>query len=426
MADKRWVPKAQDKAQVDSITVANTWGTGDTQTSAINEKELVVTVGATTTTAAVATAIKEAINGDTITGDATRSETGDNIPEFQEVEASLYSASVVHVTGTTKGKPFTLTSAETTAGTGTATLANVTAATGANFWDNVDNWGGSAIPADLDTIYVDNSDTSILYGLLQSAIEPTAMHVPMSFTGTIGTPEVNADGTQYYEYRPTYLQIGPAALTVGAGEGTGSGRIKIDSTSDVCALAVLNTGTSADDLPAFLWKGTNASNTLTMLAGTVGVAVFGGETATLATFTVSGGELALGSGVTLSGALVVNVGLVRINSLVDGSLTVNGGTVIIEGTGAVDQLTVNGGTVIYNTSGTLGGNTVVSGTGVLDFSQAASAVSVTNPIDLHGNAALILDPLKRTGSVVVDCNYGATLQQVNGGQNARWTRGTVA
>ena len=47
-----------------------------------------------------------------------------------------------------------------------------------------------------------------------------------------------------------------------------------------------NLATSADKslgIPAFLLKGTHASNTLTALGGTVGIAYFGGEVATVAT-----------------------------------------------------------------------------------------------------------------------------------------------
>lgn len=429
MADKRFTPKAQDKAQTDSITIASTWATNDTQTSAVNEKEVVVTVGATATTAAVATAVKEALNGDAITGDATRSETGDNIAEFAEFAASLFSASVIHVTGNTKGKPFTLTSVENTAGTGTAALASVTAATGRSHWDNIDNWGAVAIPADADVVYLDHTDVSLLYGLAQSAIEPAAMYVFMSYTGDIGLPEFNTDGEEYHEYRKTYLEIGPAILQIGLGEGNGSGRIKIDSTADICALTVVNTGASADDLSAFLWKGTNAGNTLTMNGGSVGVAVFGGEAATLATITVVDGDLTLGSGVTLSGAIVIHGGVVRINSAVAGSLVVNGGQVTIDGTGAVASLVIRGGTVVYNTSGTLGGATIVSGDGVLDFSQDPRAKTITNPVDIHGRDCRVIDNNKAiTGgsNLIVDCNENADPSQVAFGSNVRVTRGTPA
>lgn len=427
MADKRFTPKQLDRSQRDTLTVAGVWAGGDTATVAINEKELTLTVGTLVTTAQVANSIAEMINGTAFTDTtATATETGDEVGEFQEVEATV-SGSVVSVTSRTKGRPFTLTASESTAGTGTVTQATATAASSVNHWDSVDNWGGSAIPADSDVIYLDFSDTSLLYGLGQSAIEPAAMYVSQSFTGQIGLPEVNEDGG-YTEYRQTYLEIGPAALQIGAGEGNGSGRIKINTTTDPVAITVLNTGSSSAEVPAFLWKGDEATNTLTMRSGSVGVAVFGGETATLAAFTVDGGELTLGAGVTLSGALVVNGGVVRIASKVDGSLTTrSGATVTIEGTADVDQLTIRGGTVVLNTNGTLGGNTVISEDGVLDLSRDSRALAgVTNRIDLYGTECRVLDPYNRLGATTFDLNQGAQLSQIVSGSNVSWTRGATA
>src|SRR4051812_9645855 len=117
MATPRWIGAALDVAQVDSITVALTWAANDTLTVTINGRDLVLTVGATTTTASIAQALLEMINGDTITGNATRSETGDNVPEFAGLTATLFSASVVYVTADTEGVPFTMTVTESTAGT---------------------------------------------------------------------------------------------------------------------------------------------------------------------------------------------------------------------------------------------------------------------------------------------------------------------
>jgi hypothetical protein len=108
MATKRFTPKALARAQLDQITVANTWAGGDTQTSTINEKALVLTVGAVTTTSGIAAAIAAMINGDDALGTETRSETGNNVTEFTEVTAAA-NGSVVSVTGNTKGVPFALT-----------------------------------------------------------------------------------------------------------------------------------------------------------------------------------------------------------------------------------------------------------------------------------------------------------------------------
>lgn len=426
MADKRWTPRQLPVAELDTLTVALTWAALDTATVTINSKPLVLTVGSLVTTAQVAQSISEMMSGTTFTDTtASASETGNEVGEFQELSETVV-ASVVRVLGE-KGKPFTLTASEVTAGSGTVTQAVSIAANGPFFWDSVNNWGGSAIPADADVIYIDNSDVNILYGMLQSAIEPAAMYIAMSYTGQIGLPETNQNGSPYLEYRPAYLQIGPAILQIGAGLGTGSGRIKIDCTSDICALTVINSGSSIDELPAILWKGTNAGNTLIMQGGSLGIGVFGSEVATLSTFTVNGGTLILGAGVTLSGALVVNAGNVTINSAIAGSLTVNGGTVTINGTGAVAQLTILGGTVIYNTNGTLGGATVIGGSGTLDFGQDSRATTVTNPIDMYGLNSLGLDPKKRLGAIVVDGNQGAVAgTQFLFGDNYRLTRGAVA
>lgn len=410
MASVRWIGAAQAVAQQDTITIANTWGAGDTATVTIGGASIVVTVGATVTTASIATAIAEAINGDAITGDATRSASGADLPQFAEVTASV-SGSVVTVTGSTAGVPFTLTASESTAGSGTATRASLVACSGPNFWDVGANWSGGSEPADADDVYIDNSDISILYGLDNSDIEPATLTVAQSFTGTIGLPEVNAGG--YDEYRSTYLSLGPAALRVGTGAGTGSGRIKLDLTSDICAATVLNTGSPLDpNLPALVLKGTNASNSLKVLGGSVGVAVFGGESATFATVDLSGGELYTGAGTTLSGALVVSGGAWDVNSLVDGSLTVTGGAVTINGTGAVDQLTVSGGSVTYNTTGTLGGNTVVEGPGALDFGAGLTTVTVSNAVTLRGQNCTVSDVNGRAASVTYALTGGATVAQL--------------
>lgn len=432
MATPRWTGAALAVFQKDSITVANTWATNDTLTVTIGTRDLVLTVGATTTTTSIAQAVVEMINGAAISGDATRSDVGSNVPEFTEVTATLFSASVVHVTADVAGVPFTMTVTESTVGTGTATRAAVVACTGPNFFDNADNWDTGSVPVDADTIYFDNSSVSVLYGLDQSGIEPAAVYIGLSYTGDIGLPEVNDGG--YHEYRSQYLSLGPAILQVGAGTGTGSGRIKINSTADQCALTVFATGSSVETgLPALIWKGTHISNALVQVGGDVGVAVFGGETATLATINKSGGTLVCGAGVTLSGALAHAGGSMELNSAVATSLTQTAGQTSIHGTGAVAQLSIQGGTVLYNTTGTLGGNTIVGGDGVLDFSGNAIVTQVTNPIDLYGRTSLILDPNRRVWDgttakkLLVDGNNGADAgTQVAWGPDSRLQRTATA
>lgn len=424
MSSLRWVAAALDVYQSDLITVTGTWAANDTAVITIGARSITVTIGATVTVTAVASAIKEAINGDAITGDATRSASGADIPEFGEVTATS-NVGVVTVTANTAGRPFTMTASETTAGSGTAVRSASVACTGSEWWDNTANWDSGALPADGDTVFFDNSERSVRYGLDQSAIELAALNIALSYTGEIGLPEINAEGG-YHEYRSQYLTIGPVILKVGAGTGNGSGRLKINSGSDPCSVTVYATGSSADELPAFLWKGTDATNTLVMVGGSVGVAMFGGETATLSTINRSGGDLVTGSGVTLSGALTGAGGAWICNSAIATSYVQTGGAAVLNGAGAVAQLNVLSGPVSYNTTGTLGGATVLAGDGVLDFGGNSIATTVTNPIDLHGQNCFLNDPNKRLGSVVVDFNQGSSPTQANLGVNLRLTRGAVA
>lgn len=424
MASMRFTGAALDVKDVWALVIGGTWAAGDYILLTVGTRDLKITVGATTTTASIAAAISEAWNGTTASGDATRSADGSDIPEYAEATASV-SSSTVTVTGDTAGVPVTL-SRTISSASGTATLTHTTPATGAEWWDNADNWSGGAAPATGDVVYLDNFSGDIRYGLAQSGVTLAALYAAQTFTGEVGLPARSDNG--YPEYRATYLAIGATAVQIGAGPGNGSGRFKLDTGSVQTTLTVVATGSPADaDLPAVLWKGTHAGNALSMRDGSFGAAVYGGEAATLASWTLDGGTLLLGAGVTLSGALVVNGGQAGINSAVAGSLATYGGSAVIDGSGAVAGLAVRGGSVAYNTSGALGGAPVVSGDGVLDFSGDPRAVTVTNgAIDLYGRDCSLNDPWKRLGDFAVDLNEGAGLNQLNLGTNLRVSRAATA
>ena len=423
---------ALDVADIWKVVLSGTWTAGDTITFTVGNRSLVMTAGSTVTTAALATALTEMWNGDSITGDNTRSDTGDNVPEFAEATASIgATTSTVLITMNTAGIPLGFSASRTTASSGAITVTNPTVASGSQFWGGAANWS-NGVPAAGDTVYFDNASGSVRYGLDQSAVTVAALYIDQSFTGELGLPATNDNG--YPEYREQYLKIGSTILKVGRGSGTGSQRLKINTGSVQTALTVYATGTSADELPALQWKGTNSSNALVMSGGSVGVALFGSETATLATVNKSGGDLTTGAGVTLSGALTHGGGTWVINSAVATSLTqTSGASVTINGTGAVASLELQGGECVYNTTGTLGGSTVVGGDATLDFSQNPVVVQVTNPIDGFGQNARIIDSLRRVwdGStalkLVVDGNSGFDPgTQVVWGPNSRLSRAATA
>lgn len=421
----RFTPAALASADVWKIVVSGTFSAADTITLTVGLSSIVLTLGATVTNASIATALMNMWNGGAQAGDATVSQTGDNVPQMAEATATIgaTTATVLFTMGTA-GRPMVLTKA--TSGSGVLTLTNPTVATGPKFWSDANNWSGGAVPTTGDTARLDNCNIDISYGLAQSAVTLAALYIDQSYTGSIGLPERNA-GADYEEYRAQYLAISATVLQIGAGPGSGSGRIKINTGVAPAALTVFASGSPLEaDLPAVIWKGTGTTSSLVQSGGSVGAAVFGGELAQFATVKKVGGDLLTGPGVTLSGALQQDGGTWQINSPVAASLTQTAGSATINGTGAVAQLTVQGGTVTYNTTGTLGGATILSGNGVLDFTGNNVAMSCTNPIDLFGQQCFLNDATKRLGSVVVDFNQSANQTQANFGLDFRLTRGATA
>ncbi len=428
MATKRWESGATSVAQVQTYTFAGTWEADDVNRFQVGNRIKDFTTGSTTIATLLAT-LYAALNA--LSSDDYPEFTGDNTG----FTASVVSP-VLSLTANKAGVPFTCSitpleaaltpaDAQTINGIGTVTSGTTaTASAGPNDWSTAANWDTGAIPVAADTVYIDNNSDSIFYGLSQAGATLTALYVYQSFEGEIGLPKLNSDDTEYPEYRTDYLTIDATTVDIGRGPGQGSGRIKINSGTVQTAVTVNNTGQAVENnLEAFLWKGTHASNAMVVRGGSVGVAVFGGETATLLTLKVENdAQVRCGQGVTL-GTVTVQGGEVEINSAIGTALNVYDGLVTINGTGAVAQLNIYGGTVIYNTTGALGGNTVIEGNGRLDFSQDPSPKTVTNPIDAY-NTDPVNDPDKVVTSLIIDYNGMAPIAAL--GTNIRITRGTPA
>lgn len=406
MASIRWIGRAQAIAQVNTVTMAGAgdWVTGDTVTLTINDKALVVTVGASLTDADVAITVKEAWENETLT-DTTASYTpadgGQDIIEHSLITATV-SGDVVTLTADTPGVPFTLTVTETTSGDETATGAVATAATGPNHWDNADNWSTGSVPTTGDDLFFDNSDVSVLWALGQSSVDPASITIYQSYTGDIGLPKTNPAG--YVEYFGDYLEIDVNTLVIGRDNGTGSGRIKIDSGSNTTAIIVENTGNPAEsDLEAFLWKGSDVSNSIEVHNGSVAAAAFGGESATLNTTRVVGGSFRGGEGFAAGTDLTNTAGTVSLVSNV-GTLVSDGGQVEIGGSATITTATITGGRLVWNSSGTI--TTVTNGGGrdesVIDASGNNSSSTFTNYTQKA--RARLIDPLRtvtKTNDVVI-------------------------
>lgn len=425
MATVRWEGKAIAVAEVQTITVNDTWATNDTATLTINGKTLTLTVGTTATNATVAEALAKMINGESLPTGYSASETGDQVAEFLEVNAAESGSDCV-ITHGTKGVPFTLTVGETTAGDGTLSIATTTAATGPNHANNTVNWDGGSLPTDDDDVVFDDGSVDVLYALdALSAVTPESITVEMGYTGRIGLPLVNANG--YPEYRDRYLQIcdstpssGTTQVNVGGGTGSGSTRLFFQfGGSSKVAINVIDTGSpESTDTPTLAFVGGGTASTLTITKGSVGAAVIAGEVVDLANIAVSyatnqssDSTLVLGPGVDFNSTTITQNGGSITNEATDTlpDLDVFAGEFTHRG-GAVTAATVEGGTLYYESDSTLT-TLIVGSDGTADFSRDLRAKTVTN-CDVFEDAT-INDP----ASVVtftngIDVNH-CTLQDVS-------------
>lgn len=286
------------------------------------------------------------------------------------------------------------------AGTQSLSITSLTPPTGPAYWDNANNWSTSSVPVDGDTVILEASDRSVLYGLDQSSVILNTLVIRASFVGTIGLPQVNQAG--YLEYRDTHLQIGATSVRIGEGFGLGSERIRLDLGSVQSDVSVANSAT-----PAALGEyavnllGTHAANVLRIYRGSVSSAQYAGESAVWSTLEVGYAddpagdvELLLGDDVTLGdirvhGGQATSFGKSGSNIT---SLLVTAGSVTLGGSDGLEQLDLEGGSAFYHTTGTLGGNTIVGGAGTLSFEGDLRGKTVTNAITCRGDAASVLDP----------------------------------
>ena len=444
MATRSWIGNAINIFDVWTITIAGTWATGDTVTPEIGDNSLTVTVGAANTaTTDVAQALCDAINATSRldgsdTTDATSDVGGQEINEFTEFDVATVLGSVVTVAASTAGKPIGL-SVTKVSTSGTAVAANATPATGRNFFDNVDNWSGNTVPVDGDTIVFDRGNVDCLYNIDQNALTPASLIITAGYTGNIGLNPTNTDNTSkpYNEYRARALKMcasGDATNTtvdIGQGEGSGSRRLILDFNTGQVTGNVYRTGQPIDSAtPPLQIKGSHVSTVWQVLRGVVGFAFLQGEACVLATLRMgfisnqnSDANVRCGSGCTL-GVIEKSGGILEVNSAIGTSLKNTAGDTTINGTGAVTGLSIYGGNVYYSTTGTLGGAPVVAGPGALDFTRDMRAKTVTNPIEVYGDKAKVIDTYKVTGSIVIDMNQTGDLANLSLGDNVRITRGT--
>lgn len=371
-ATKTWTGNAAAVPQITTLTVAGTWADTETATMTVNGKAIVVTLVGSETTANVAIALKEAwmagarLDG-TATTDATSNAGGGQFGEFVEMSATV-SGSVVTLIGVTPGKPVTISVAETAAA-GTLTAATPQAATGPHHWDNAKNWDTGTVPVDDDTVVFRDSGEGVYYGLPNGSLEVTIQQY-RSFTGWIGLPQINRDNPAlpYYEYRQRYVRLDDAgsgtniAHRFGIGlDGAGSPLVNVKHSTVKCSPVVYSTGA-----PAIL--GTKALN-LCCTANTSTLDIRGGSV----DFSSQDGGTSAFLSVQQTGGDTRGITAIHTSSA---DVDVRGGSMLIGGTGAINDITVGPGILRFeDQTGTITALTVSNG-GVIDHASTNTVTTL--------------------------------------------------
>lgn len=317
--------------------------------------------------------------------------------EFSGITASA-ATDTVTLTADNEGDDFTVVSA-VSGGAGTiGAVVIATANTSPNDLNDSVNWSNAAVPG-ADNVYFDDVDGDVKWNLgALSAVTATSLDIYGTYNGSIGLPKANENG--FTEYMTDYLTIGITTLNINIVGGTGGSRIKIDGVAVASTVNVYSTGSSADaDLPAFIWKGTNASNIMRIEDGSVGVAIFGGETASLAGgLTMTGGSLVAGVGVTF--ATITQSGGAMDTSSAITTKTQSGGT-HLHRAGAITTLTLDGGVFDLRVKTAMTIGTTIIGPGALVDLTNCQAIITFTTLTIRPGGSLI-DPNNRA-------NGGGTL-----------------
>ncbi len=372
------------------------------------------------------------VDADTTASDLKDAWTDSTYPETDEATAVVVTDTITF-TSATAGVPFAIYSS-VTAGTGkinaqsaSTILTETVANKGPNDVSVADNWtrgGVSAIPQTGDNVIVENSSSSLLYNLDQSAVTAASTKIKASFTNgaTIDLPRINTSGaTDYLEYRDTYWKMSSTLCDIGEGEGAGSGRIKLDFGSVLTTTSVFQTGTRAEAaVPTLLLNGSNINNVFAFNRGDIGLGFFGGETCTYLTLRVGyisgvasdaaviGGD---DSPQNAGGVITQTGGILTLSDVII-TAGITGGTFTLRETATATTITIHHATYYHETTGLFGALNVAAA-GIADFRRNGAARIITDANFYEG--ASVFDPAETvtwTNPIsLVECGYeDVTLQ----------------
>ncbi|WP_437187867.1 hypothetical protein SH668x_001278 [Planctomicrobium sp. SH668] len=411
----RWRGDAPAKAQTEARVLSGTWKATDEIRFTINGKVAVIVAGST----AIPSVIQHVVS-------AFNTLPATSYPEFSEIVASVVSTDTLQLSARNPGKPFTVTVTATNAGGAAATdqvLGSVTvvqASTGPNHIDEPLNYSGGVLPSSGDTLVFTDSAISALYGAeALSGVTLASLVIDQSFVGQIGLAARDGQtgmSQSYSQYRPLYFKVSATLVTIGAGTGQRSQRIRLDLGAVKSTINILGSGQSIDSYKAIVLKGTHAENELNVIKGQVDIAPEAGSLSTINVLRVSfdvnvesDANLRVGAGVTLS-TIEQNGGQLIVQS--DSTSTVvRSGTLSLLA-GAHSSIELTGGRMDWRTTGEVTALSVSNATVDLSKDPRPKSFAAGETIQMY-RGAVLNDPfgLLPSGTKFRDNTGGVTINR---------------
>lgn len=410
MTTKRWLGNAAATYDLWTIALSGTV-TSQTYTFTVNSKTVTYTSGGSDTVGDVLSALVTAWNASAI-------------PEFAEYLAvglpvgSTFTS--VTLTAKVAGAPGTIAAA--TGGAATFTATHTTTGTGPNDLTNGQNWSGGSALANSDTAVFDNGSIDCLYNL-STSLTGITLSVEPGYSGKIGLPFINANGTTTYaEYRTTSLTLAGGTVVINS---PNIQRCNLAFGANTAAVRVLNTGSRVDpNVPVALVTGGDVSSELDLTKGDVALAYYQGTTAEFPTINTSyatneNGDvnLYIGTGATLTTITKNGGSLTTRSSATTLTQGLKGGSTTLLDAVALTTLNAKNGTVNYGTTGTIA-TINLYGKAILNADVDPRAKTVTNNINAYDSTVRIIDNQKtiNTGTLSINMQGNTTLNVEHGTQ----------
>ena len=410
MSTKRWLGNA---ASVTDLWTVNLSGTviSQTYTITINGKSITYIAGGSDTVAIICAALVAAWRVSTI-------------PEFAELTAagigSAGSFTGITATQNVSGRPSIITAA--TGGGATFGITNTTAATGPNDFTNAQNWSTGTAPANSDTLVFDNGSIACCYNI-NSSLTGVTVYVNPGYSGTIGLPYINSNGSvTYSEYRTTALTLAGGTAVINA---PNCQQCNLAFGANTTTVRVLATGSRlTSTIPVVLITGGNGSSALDVTKGDVGVAYYLGQTATFPTVSTgystsppTDANVVLGAGCTLT-TVTKNGGVMTVSaSATTITQDVYGGSITLTDAMAVTTVNIYAGTCYLNTTGTIA-TINLYGSATLNADGDPCGKTITNNINCYAPSVTVIDTAKSINAGTLSINsQGTTSVNVQHGGN---------